>query len=78
MDHCLGFLNIHLTTVFFLRIISLQTVDQLFGFNLPMDINHLQALLSVVFHTLDAYLLKLLDQLGIIHITLLVYFSGMY
>lgn len=44
------------------RIIE-ETVDQLFGFNLPMDINHLQALLSVVFHTLDAYLLKLLDQL---------------
>ncbi|XP_062025922.1 protein unc-13 homolog isoform X1 [Rosa rugosa] len=44
------------------RIIE-ETVDQLFGFRLPMDITHLQALLSVVFHTLDAYLLKLLDQI---------------
>ncbi|PQQ21385.1 uncharacterized protein Pyn_17972 [Prunus yedoensis var. nudiflora] len=44
------------------RIIE-ETVDQFFGFNLPMDITHLQGLLSVVFHTLDAYLLKLLDEL---------------
>ncbi|XP_050379085.1 protein unc-13 homolog isoform X1 [Argentina anserina] len=44
------------------RIIE-ETVDQLFGFHLPMDITHLQALVSVVFHTLDAYLLKLLDQI---------------
>jgi len=43
-----------------------QTVDQLFGFNLPMDITHLQALLSVIFHSLDAYLMKMLNQLGII------------
>ncbi|BBH03316.1 Protein of unknown function D [Prunus dulcis] len=44
------------------RIIE-ETVDQFFGFNLPMDITHLQGLLSVVFHALDAYLLKLLDEL---------------
>ena len=44
----------------------MQTVDQLFGFNLPMDITHLQALLSVIFHSLDAYLMKMLNQLGII------------
>nr|XP_028954074.1 protein unc-13 homolog isoform X2 [Malus domestica] len=40
-----------------------ESVDQFFGFNLPMDITHLQALLSVVFHTLDNYLVKLLDKL---------------
>lgn len=44
------------------RIIE-ETVDQLFGFNLPMDITHLQALLSVIFHSLDAYLMKMLNQL---------------
>ncbi|VVA30182.1 PREDICTED: LOC109707713 isoform [Prunus dulcis] len=44
------------------RIIE-ETLDQFFGFNLPMDITHLQGLLSVVFHALDAYLLKLLDEL---------------
>ncbi|XP_058009637.1 protein unc-13 homolog isoform X3 [Hevea brasiliensis] len=44
------------------RIIE-ETVDQFFGFNLPMDITHLQALLSVIFHSLDAYLLKMLNQL---------------
>ncbi|KAJ4823461.1 hypothetical protein Tsubulata_019697, partial [Turnera subulata] len=44
------------------RIIE-ETVDQFFGLNLPMDITHLQALLSIIFHSLDAYLLKLLDQL---------------
>lgn len=48
-------------------------MDQFFGFNLPMDITHLQGLLSVVFHTLDAYLLKLLDELGITHLCILVY-----
>eukprot|EP00257_Ricinus_communis_P027165 XP_025014579.1 protein unc-13 homolog isoform X3 [Ricinus communis] len=40
-----------------------ETVDQFFGLNLPMDITHLQALLSVIFHSLDAYLLKMLNQL---------------
>ncbi|KAA8522362.1 hypothetical protein F0562_013277 [Nyssa sinensis] len=44
------------------RIIE-ETVDQFFGLNLPMDITHLQALLSIIFHTLDAYLLKLVNQL---------------
>ncbi|KAJ6944882.1 hypothetical protein NC651_000039 [Populus alba x Populus x berolinensis] len=44
------------------RIIE-ETVDQLFGFNLPMDITHLQALLSVIFHSLDTYLMKMLNQL---------------
>lgn len=42
----------------------LQTVDQLFGLNLPLDLKHLQALLSVIFHSLDAYLQRLLNQLG--------------
>ncbi|XP_043811757.1 protein unc-13 homolog isoform X2 [Manihot esculenta] len=40
-----------------------ETVDQFFGFNLPMDITHLQALLSVIFHSLDTYLLKMLNRL---------------
>ncbi|XP_057977083.1 protein unc-13 homolog isoform X2 [Malania oleifera] len=40
-----------------------ETVDQFFSINLPMDITHLQALLSVIFHTLDTYLLKVANQL---------------
>ncbi|XP_057510564.1 protein unc-13 homolog isoform X2 [Actinidia eriantha] len=44
------------------RIIE-ETVDQLFGLSLPMNITHLQALLSVIFHTLDAYLLKMFNQI---------------
>ncbi|XP_024031945.1 uncharacterized protein LOC21393848 isoform X2 [Morus notabilis] len=44
------------------RIIE-ETVDQLFGLNLPMDITNLQALLSIIFHTLDAYLVKMVNQL---------------
>ncbi|XP_060674146.1 protein unc-13 homolog isoform X3 [Ziziphus jujuba] len=44
------------------RIIE-ETVDQLFGLKLPIDITHLQALLSIIFHTLDAYLQKVLNQL---------------
>ncbi|KAK4558133.1 hypothetical protein RGQ29_007763 [Quercus rubra] len=44
------------------RIIE-ETVDQFFGLNLSMDITHLQALLSIIFHSLDAYLLKLFNQL---------------
>lgn len=44
------------------RIIE-ETVDQLFKLRLPVDITHLQALLSIVFHTLDAYLQKIASQL---------------
>ncbi|KAL6986196.1 hypothetical protein U1Q18_019564 [Sarracenia purpurea var. burkii] len=44
------------------RIIE-ETVDQLFGLHLPMVITHLQALLSVVFHALDTYLLKVINQI---------------
>ncbi|XP_073055673.1 protein unc-13 homolog isoform X1 [Primulina eburnea] len=44
------------------RIIE-ETVDQFFEFSLPMDITHLQALLSVIFHSLDAYLSKMSIQL---------------
>lgn len=44
------------------RIIE-ETVDQFFGMNLPLDIIHLQALLSIIFHSLDAYLQGLLNQL---------------
>ncbi|KAI7728449.1 hypothetical protein M8C21_000154, partial [Ambrosia artemisiifolia] len=40
-----------------------ETVDQLFGLNLPMDISHLQALLSIIFHALDGYLQNLVSQL---------------
>ncbi|OWM63959.1 hypothetical protein CDL15_Pgr006185 [Punica granatum] len=44
------------------RIIE-ETVDQFFGWNLRMNMTHLQALLSVIFHSLDAYLLKVSEQL---------------
>ncbi|KAJ0049443.1 hypothetical protein Pint_16079 [Pistacia integerrima] len=44
------------------RIIE-ETVDQFFGLNLPLDVTHLQALLSIIFHSLDAYLQRLLSQL---------------
>ncbi|XP_031097776.1 protein unc-13 homolog isoform X1 [Ipomoea triloba] len=44
------------------RIIE-ETVDQLFEMRIPVDITHLQALLSIIFHTLDAYLQKLVNQL---------------
>lgn len=44
------------------RIIE-ETVDQFFGLNLPLDIIHLQAVLSIIFHSLDAYLQRLLHQL---------------
>lgn len=40
-----------------------ETVDQLFKLSLPMDISHLQALLSIIFHALDGYLVKLVSQL---------------
>ncbi|XP_047340889.1 protein unc-13 homolog isoform X1 [Impatiens glandulifera] len=43
--------------------ITEETVDQLFGLNLPMDKTHLQALLSVIFHTLDMYLVKVVNLL---------------
>lgn len=43
------------------RIIE-ETVDQFFEFSLPMDITHLQALLSIIFHSLDAYLSKMFVQ----------------
>lgn len=44
------------------RIIE-ETVDQFFGLNLPVNITHLQALLSIVYHSLDAYLLRVRKQL---------------
>lgn len=44
--------------------VILQTVDQFFEWSLPMDITHLQALLSIIFHSLDTYLLKVISQLG--------------
>ncbi|XP_048131969.1 protein unc-13 homolog isoform X2 [Rhodamnia argentea] len=40
-----------------------ETVDQFFGWNLPMNITHLQALLSVIFHSLDTYLSKVSNGL---------------
>lgn len=42
----------------------LQTVDQFFEMSLLLDITHLQALLSIIFHCLDAYLVKVVSQLG--------------
>lgn len=44
------------------RIIE-ETVDQFFEMSLPLDITHLQALLSIIFHCLDAYLVKVVSQL---------------
>ncbi|XP_051137356.1 protein unc-13 homolog isoform X2 [Andrographis paniculata] len=44
------------------RIIE-ETVDQFFEWHLPVDITHLQALLSIIFHSLDAYLTKVYSQL---------------
>ncbi|XP_011081014.1 uncharacterized protein LOC105164132 isoform X3 [Sesamum indicum] len=44
------------------RIIE-ETVDQFFEWSLPMDITHLQALLSIIFHSLDNYLVKVVSQL---------------
>ncbi|XP_016460654.2 protein unc-13 homolog isoform X1 [Nicotiana tabacum] len=44
------------------RIIE-ETIDQFFELRLPVDITHLQALLSIIFHTLDAYLQKVVNQL---------------
>ncbi|KAL6556752.1 hypothetical protein OROHE_006628 [Orobanche hederae] len=43
------------------RIIE-ETVDQFFGWSIPMDITHLQALLSIIFHSLNTYLLKVDSQ----------------
>ncbi|CAM8980278.1 unnamed protein product [Rhodiola kirilowii] len=40
-----------------------ETVDQMFKMNLPLDITHLQALISVIFHSLDEYIRKIVDQL---------------
>ncbi|KAL8150447.1 hypothetical protein V2J09_020255 [Rumex salicifolius] len=40
-----------------------ETIAQFFGLNLPVNITHLQALLSVTFHSLDAYLTKAVNQL---------------
>ncbi|CAH2071252.1 unnamed protein product [Thlaspi arvense] len=44
------------------RIIE-ETVCQLFGLHLPVDITHLQALLSIIYHSLDTYLQRISDQL---------------
>ncbi|KAG8374878.1 hypothetical protein BUALT_Bualt10G0041300 [Buddleja alternifolia] len=44
------------------RIIE-ETVDQFFEWSLPMDITHLQALLSIIFHSLDAYLSRMVSLL---------------
>ncbi|GAB4834351.1 hypothetical protein Ancab_032606 [Ancistrocladus abbreviatus] len=40
-----------------------ETVDQFFGLNLPVNITHLQGLLSVIFHSLDTYVTKVTSQL---------------
>ncbi|ESQ38319.1 hypothetical protein EUTSA_v100283711mg, partial [Eutrema salsugineum] len=44
------------------RIIE-ETVSQLFGLHLPVDITHLQALLSLIYHSLDTYLQRISNQL---------------
>eukprot|EP00268_Persea_americana_P036089 TRINITY_DN35584_c0_g1_i5.p1 TRINITY_DN35584_c0_g1~~TRINITY_DN35584_c0_g1_i5.p1 ORF type:complete len:1048 (+),score=208.43 TRINITY_DN35584_c0_g1_i5:473-3616(+) len=45
------------------RIIE-ETVEQFFNLNLPMDVIHLQSLLLGIYQGLEAYLLKLVDQLA--------------
>ncbi|KFK31928.1 hypothetical protein AALP_AA6G177300 [Arabis alpina] len=45
------------------RAFEIETVSQLFGLHLPVDITHLQALLSLVYHSLDTYLQSIFDQL---------------
>ncbi|GMH09418.1 hypothetical protein Nepgr_011259 [Nepenthes gracilis] len=40
-----------------------ETVDQFFALNLPVNITHLQGLLSLIIHSLDAYSTKVVDQL---------------
>ncbi|KAL0550296.1 hypothetical protein IC582_014804 [Cucumis melo] len=54
--------NLAASVIEVFRIIE-ETVDQFFDLNLPMDITHLQALLSIVYHSLDGYLSGLLNQL---------------
>ncbi|XP_023540981.1 uncharacterized protein LOC111801201 isoform X3 [Cucurbita pepo subsp. pepo] len=54
--------NLAASVIEVFRIIE-ETVDQYFDLNLPMDITHLQALLSIVYHSLDGYLSGLLNQL---------------
>ncbi|XP_048501094.1 protein unc-13 homolog isoform X2 [Beta vulgaris subsp. vulgaris] len=40
-----------------------ETIDQFFGLNLPVNITHLQAVLSLVIHSLDTYMTKMVGQL---------------
>ncbi|XP_022152739.1 uncharacterized protein LOC111020389 isoform X3 [Momordica charantia] len=54
--------NLAASVIEVFRIIE-ETVDQFFDLNLPMDITHLQALLSIIYHSLDGYLSGLLNQL---------------
>lgn len=49
---------------FDLVLFLLQTIDQFFGLNLPVNITHLQAVLSLVIHSLDTYMTKMVGQLG--------------
>ncbi|KAL3647194.1 hypothetical protein CASFOL_008162 [Castilleja foliolosa] len=39
-----------------------ETVDQFFQWSIPMDITHLQALLSIIFHSMNTYMLKMNSQ----------------
>ena len=59
-----SFFSCFLLRLLFQNNFDLQTLDQLFQLRLPMDITHLQALLSIIFHTLDAYLQKVTSELG--------------
>lgn len=43
-----------------------------------MDITHLQALLSVIFHSLDTYLVKVINQLGMDPLKVLVFTLNIY
>ncbi|PIA35780.1 hypothetical protein AQUCO_03500267v1 [Aquilegia coerulea] len=40
-----------------------EAVDQLFSLKIPLDLTHLQSLLSVIFQSLESYLLKMDSQL---------------
>lgn len=45
----------------------LQTIDQFFKLDVPMDMVHLRALLIGIVRSLEAYLLRIVSEQGLIH-----------
>lgn len=60
---CLSLQQKHAASIIEVFRILEETVDRFFGLDLPMDITHLQALLSVIFHSLNSYVRKVVNQL---------------